>query len=125
MRKLVCAAATMFFCGYANANICGTDYQNFNPTTNGLNFVTVQSSETLKPCIINTGLFFNYAANSLAYSKTLNSQVISGQKEHDRILGADLSFGMGLTDRWDFGINVPFVLSETVQDDYFVSKPGT
>src|SRR6187431_918759 len=91
----------------AEANICGTDYQNFNPTTNGLDFVTVHSSETLKPCVINAGLFFNYAVNSLTYSRTLNAQVISGQKLKDKTLGADFSFGFGITDRWDFGVNIP------------------
>ena len=40
----------------ASANVIGNDTQNFNPTTNGLDFVTVQSSETLDPGIINFGL---------------------------------------------------------------------
>lgn len=104
----------------AQANICGTDFQNFNPTTNGLDFVTVQSSETLKPCIINMGLFLNYAENSLTYSQSLNN-LVKGQKRKDKILGADLSIGVGLTDRWDVGINVPAVLSQSVQDNYFVA----
>ena len=104
------------------ANICGTDYQNFNPTTNGLDFVTVQSSETLKPCIVNAGLFFNYAVNSLTYSQTLNANFPKGQKRKDRILGADLSVGIGLTERWDVGLSVPFMLNQTVQDDYYVSS---
>lgn len=112
------------FSSSAFANICGTDYQNFNPTTNGLDFVTVQSSETLKPCIINMGLFFNYAANSLTYSRTLNTGFQNGQKGHDKTLGADLSLGMGLTDRWDIGLNVPMILSQTVEDDYYVASYG-
>ncbi len=121
MRKLLILAG-LLGATPAWANICGTDYQNFNPTTNGLDFVTVQSSETLKPCIINAGLFFNYAVNSLTYSKTLNANFPSGQKRKDRILGADLSVGVGLTDRWDIGFSVPFMLSQTVQDDYYVSS---
>lgn len=106
----------------ARANICGTDYQNFNPTTNGLDFVTVHSSETLQPCVINMGLFLNYAANSLTYSKTLNQNFQSGQKGKDRSLGADLSLGMGINKRWDFGVNVPFILNHTVEDDHYVSS---
>jgi len=124
MKKLILGLSIGLACTRAEANICGTDYQNFNPTTNGLDFVTVQSSETLKPCIINMGVFVNYAANSLTYSKTLSSQVISGQKRRDRTLGTDFSVGMGLTDRWDVGINIPAILSQTVQDDYFVSSFG-
>jgi outer membrane protein OmpA-like peptidoglycan-associated protein len=105
----------------AGANICGTDYQAFNPTTNGLDFVTVQSSETLRPCVINMGLFFNYAVNSLTYSKSL-ATLQSGQQRQDRIFGADLSAGFGLTDRWDFGVNMPFILNQTIKDDYYVSS---
>ena len=125
MRKLAVATlvlASLIAVDETKANICGTDYQNFNPTTSGLDFVTVHSSETLKPCFINMGVFFNYAANSLTYSQTLNSLVIKGQKRKDRILGADLSIGTGITDRWDVGLSVPFVLQQTVKDDYFVSS---
>ncbi len=106
----------------ARANICGTDYQNFNPTTSGLGFVTVQSSETLKPCLINAGLFLNYAVNSLTYTETLNANYPKGQKRKDQILGADLSLGLGLTKRWDVGLSVPVVLSQSVQDDYYVAS---
>lgn len=108
----------------AFANICGTDYQNFNPTTNGLDFVTVQSSETLKPCFINMGVFLNYAANSMTYSRTLNSGYVNGQQAHDRTLGGDLSLGFGLTDRWDVGVNLASILSQTVSDDYYVASYG-
>lgn len=122
MKKIILGLLAGLACARAEANICGTDYQNFNPTTNGLDFVTVQSSETLKPCVINAGLFFNYAVNSLTYSRTLNSLVVSGQKRKDSILGADLSAGIGINDRWDFGISVPMILTQKVQDDYFVSS---
>lgn len=112
----------MVFSSTTFANVCGTDFQNFNPTTNGLDFVTVQSSETLKPCIINMGFFVNYAVNSLTYSKTLNASFPSGQKREDEILGADLSMGFGLTDRWDIGVNFPIILSQDVEDNYYVSS---
>lgn len=102
----------------ARANVCGTDYQNFNPTTGGLDFVTVHSSETLRPCIINMGLFFNYAANNL----TFGQGAAKGERRQDKVLGMDLSAGMGLTDKWDFGVNVPFVVSQTLEDDTGVSS---
>ncbi|WP_413288159.1 OmpA family protein [Bdellovibrio sp. HCB337] len=122
--KLLFALSGLLLPASALANICGTDYQNFNPTTNGLDFVTVQSSETLKPCIANMGVFFNYAADSLTYSQSLNATYENGQKSRDRILGADLSLGFGLAERWDAGINVPFIVSQEVTDDYYVSSYG-
>lgn len=96
------------------ANVCGTDYQSFNPTTNGIDFVTVQSSETLQPCIINMGVFLNYSANNLTYSQTLNSNFPKGQVRRARTFGSDLSLGMGLTDRWDIGVNFPAILNDHV-----------
>jgi outer membrane protein OmpA-like peptidoglycan-associated protein len=120
--KLISFLIIFFGTAITHANVCGTDFQNFNPTTNGLDFVTVQSSETLKPCFINMGMFVNYAVNSLTYSKTLNANYPPGQKRQDKMVGADLSLGMGLTNRWDFGVNVPFILSQKVEDDYYVSS---
>lgn len=115
-----------FFSVSAQANICGTDFQNFNPTTSGLDFVTVQSSETLKPCILNLGLFFNYASNTLSYSKNYGSAT-SGTKAGDKILGADLSLGIGISENWDFGVNIPFVLSQELESNTgvtFYDKKG-
>jgi len=68
------------------------------------------------------GLFFNYASNTLMYSQTLNANFKSGQKAHDKILGMDLSFGTGITDRWDVGINMPVILKQNVENDYYVSS---
>ncbi len=105
-----------------HANVCGTDYQNFNPTTSGLDFVTVHSSETLRPCFINMGVFLNYAANNLTYSQTLNPALAKGQQRKDKVLGADVSIGIGLTDNWDIGFNVPAVLAQSLDNDTYVSS---
>lgn len=121
-RKPLLIFLSLFAPLFANANICGTDYQNFNPTVNGLDFVTVQSSETLKPCLLNMGFFLNYAKDSLTYSKTLNADFEKGQKGKDETWAADLSVGMGLTDHWDIGFSIPAVLKQNVANDYYVSS---
>ncbi len=117
----VLTVAVLLFSMRSMANVCGSDYQNFNPTTNGLGFLTVHSSETLKPCVMNFGVYLNYAANSLTYSKTLNANLVSGQKQKDRTLGSDLTFGLGITENWDFGFSLPGVLSSKVENDYNVA----
>lgn len=101
----------------AQANVVGVDTQNFNPTTNGLDFVTVQSSETLEPGIVNFGLFFNYAINTLPNYEDQRTQ--SRAKARDRLLSSDVNFGIGLLPRWDFGVSFPAVLSQQVDDDVF------
>lgn len=96
----------------ARANVVGPDAQNFNPTTSGLDFVTVQSSETLKPGIFNLGLFLNYAVNSLPYFETNQKRTIF----NDTLLGLDLNAGVGLASFWDIGISLPQILTQSVQD---------
>jgi outer membrane protein OmpA-like peptidoglycan-associated protein len=105
--------AVQKFSPVAMANVIGTETQNFNPTYNGLDFVTVQSSETLKPGILNFGLFWNYAVNSLPY---YDGGTQSRSSFSDSLTSLDLSAGLGLTDNWDFGISMPHLLSQSVKD---------
>jgi outer membrane protein OmpA-like peptidoglycan-associated protein len=93
----------------AEANVVGTDAQNFNPTTDGLDFVTVQSSKTLEPGVINIGAFLNEAWDALPRFK--------GQPGYDdRLLGMDLNLGVGIASRWDAGISLPSVLNQSITD---------
>jgi outer membrane protein OmpA-like peptidoglycan-associated protein len=120
--KLAVLSAILTTSIFSYANICGTDYQTFNPTTSGLDFITVQSSETLKPCLMNFGLFLNYAKNSLTYSTTLSPQVKAGEKADDSLLSADLSVGYGISKNWDVGISMPMLLSQQISNDIGVSS---
>lgn len=104
---------SMFAMSVANANVVGADAQNFNPTTNGLDFVTVQSSETLKPGIINLGLFLNHAVNSLPYFDQTNGSRLNFT---DSLTSFDFNAGVGLTKNWDVGISLPQVLRQQVDD---------
>ncbi|MES2964814.1 MAG: OmpA family protein [Bdellovibrionota bacterium] len=106
------AALTLVGSPLALANVVGPDAQNFNPTTSGLDFVTVQSSETLKPGIFNFGLFLNYAVNSLPYF----NQTTTRLRFNDSLLGLDLNMGVGLARGWDVGISLPHILTQSVED---------
>lgn len=100
------------------ANVVGSDTQNFNPTTNGLDFVTVQSSETLEPGVFNLGLFFNYATNTLPY---FERDTAPGQRVqfNDSILSADFNAGYGLLPNWELGLSLPQMLDQKVVGDDF------
>lgn len=99
--------------GVTLANVVGNDAQNFNPTTSGLDFVTVHSSETLDQGVINFGLFFNYAVNTLPYFDDTKS---SATKISDSLLGADLNMGLGLLPNWDMGVSAPHVVYQSVNE---------
>ena len=92
------------------ANVVGTDFQNFNPTTSGIDFVTVQSSETLEPGFVNMGLFINYARNPLPE--------LSGDESRtglrNAIIASDISAGMGVSENMEIGINFPLTVSQQV-----------
>lgn len=108
------------------ANVIGTEYQNFAPTYSGLDFLTVESSETMKPCMCSLGLFFNYAKNTLTYSDTYYSSGggasdLAGQRTKDYLIGADLTLGFGIMKNWDIGVIMPFVVTAKNDDPYGVS----
>src|SRR4051794_29379567 len=87
----------------ALANVVGSGTQNFNTITSGLDFVTVQSSQTLRPGLINVGLFVNEAINSLPYFESVTQNRINFS---NHLIGSDLNVGVGLLPRWDVGISL-------------------
>lgn len=115
--KYLVSALLVTLATSAHANVVGVDTQNFNPTTSGLDFVTVQSSETLSPGVVNFGLFFNYAINTLPNYTDTTTQ--SRSQARDKLLSSDVNVGVGLLPRWDVGISFPAVLSQQVEDNIF------
>lgn len=101
--------------GVGHANVIGSDAQNFNPTTSGLDFVTVQSSETLEPGIFNLGLFANYAKNTFPYYESI-SGAAQRVERNNSLVGGDFNLGFGLAKDWDAGISFPFILNQTLSD---------
>lgn len=111
---LATLSLSMLWTAVAEANVVGSDTQNFNATTSGLDFVTVQSSETLEPGFVNFGFFLNYAVNTLPYFDDSSTQ--SRTKYNDSILGADLNVGIGLLPNWDMGLSFPQMIHQRVDD---------
>ena len=116
-------ALLFFVSGIAHANVVGTAYQNFNPDISGTDFVTVHSSEPVKPCFCNFGVFFNWAKNTLTYSDAYyaTNQDLKGIRANDSIVGADVYATFGLTKDWDFGVSLPFIVTAKNDDPYGVS----
>ncbi len=116
VRSLVLVALLALLCTrseFGFANVVGVGTQNFNPVTDGLDYVTVHSSKTLKPGIINLGGFLNLAVNSLPY---VDSGVQSRTELNDSLTSSDLSLGFGVLPNVDVGISVPAVLAQSVEN---------
>jgi outer membrane protein OmpA-like peptidoglycan-associated protein len=110
------ALLAVLFCAFsAHANVVGVDIQNFNPTNDGLDFVTVHSSKTLRPGLINIGLFMNYAVNVLPNYEDSSTQSRTNFK--DSLLSSDINFGLGITRNWEVGMSFPSILAQNIDSD--------
>lgn len=118
MKKLVYIFIFTANLNLSMANIVGSDAQNFNPITSGLDFVTVHSSNTLDEGILNFGFYLNHAVNTFPFYTLGNgSSNQSRTKFNDSYSSADLNFGYGITDKLEIGLSLPFLIDQTVDDD--------
>jgi outer membrane protein OmpA-like peptidoglycan-associated protein len=115
MRRFIISSFLFFYAGSGWANVVGADTQNFNPTPDGLDFVTVQSSETLEPGIFNIGFFLNYAVNSLPNYEDVSTA--SRTNFADSLLSSDFNIGYGIMRNWSVGLSAPYLLSQEVDSD--------
>ena len=115
-RKILAATCgvTVILAQNSYANVIGTDFQNFNPTSNGIDFVTVQSSETLAPGLINLGLFLNYSINPLP---EFADQKNDRGEFRNSLTGLDLGVGFGLTKNLEIGFNMPITVGQSIDED--------
>ncbi|MBX3035055.1 MAG: OmpA family protein [Bdellovibrionaceae bacterium] len=98
----------------AHANVVGNDTQNFNPVTDGIDFVTVQSTQTLAPGLINLGLFTNAARNVLPPVAGPTGDVV---RSRDWLWAQDFDIGYGLNERLDVGLNVSYLVHQSTDRD--------
>lgn len=97
------------------ANMAGSHMQNFNPTMDGLGYVTVQSAQTLPSGVFNLSFFANNAWNSMPFSKL--SGVADGLRypePKNKLLSVDLGLALGITESWQVGIGAPIILHQSV-----------
>ena len=115
LRFLLLVAPALALSLSARANVVGSDAQNFNPITSGLDFVTVQSSETLEPGVFNLGLFANQAKNTFPYYDSASGSSQRTEKDNS-LTGGDFNLGLGLGRHWDMGISFPVILRQEISD---------
>jgi len=124
----------LFFSGVAQANIAGTDLQNFNPNYNGLDFISVFSSDTLPSGVFNIGGFATYELNSMPYLN-LNDGPPLGDPDTfgDNGIFGEAHAGFGIIRGWDIGVGAQYLLDknydvpsdQNVQNSYgFFEEPG-
>ncbi len=91
------------------ANIVGVDGQNFAPLTSGLDFVTVNSTRTLKKGRLNLGLFGDYSSGNMPTYQGDEADV-------DTIGNYHFHIGLGLLKRLDVGFSYDAVFTASVDE---------
>ncbi len=103
MRKVIWLWLLLLLSGSgARANVVGGDLQNFNAVPGGIDYVTVQSSETLAPGYVNFSFIANHAVNILPYYEEDASQQ-NRTRYNDSLTMVDFGAGIGLTDTVEVG----------------------
>ncbi|MCB0411818.1 MAG: hypothetical protein KDD22_04790, partial [Bdellovibrionales bacterium] len=116
--SLALAIWTMLsFSSISWANFIGSDAQNFAPTPDGIDFITVHSSETLEVGIFNLGFFLNYAQNTFpAYQGSGGAPQQSLLNKNDSLTSADLNFAVGVFKDFQLGMSFPFLIHQYIED---------
>lgn len=108
------------FTAVSYANIINNKTQNFNPTSNVQDFVTVRSSKTLGTNKFSLGLFVNNATNSLSYFKskdnTYEDTIPKKEYLNDMLLFSEFTAGYGLTSDIDLELNIPILLYQYLNE---------
>ncbi len=105
--RIISLAVPFLFYNLSYANIVGSDLENFNPTTDGLGYVTVESGELHEPGIFNLGLFLDYGVKSLPQADP------GGSAPDDQRASTNIHVGVGITKGWSVGFSMTNLIHES------------
>lgn len=98
-----------------SANVVGTDLQNFNASTSGIDYVTVQAAETLEPGYFNVGLMLNYAVNTLPVF-TSAADVQNRTNLHDTLLTSEYLIAAGILPNLEGFVALGHLLRQSIDE---------
>jgi len=102
----------------AQANITGSDLQNFNPSYTPGDNVTVHSAKTMGSGRLSLGLFANNAVNTLPYFNEEGEANIDQKKSfNNSVTGMEVAVSYGITSFWDISLAMPSYVAQTVEND--------
>jgi outer membrane protein OmpA-like peptidoglycan-associated protein len=116
--RILISLSLLFFSVATFANIIGSDLQSFNPTSDGLDFVTVQSARTLPAGQFVIGGFLDYGWNTLP---TAEDQFLNKFSTTNRAFSSDVHGAIGLLPDWEIGFNVSSLLADSIDNQTLVN----
>lgn len=97
----------------AMANVLG-DMQTFSPNTDGLDFISVHSARPIPQGYFVFSNYINYAKDHLLVYKTLGAQ--DRMDYEDSLLEYDFGFAYGLTENFQFSLQIPVLLNHSTEE---------
>ncbi len=113
MKKLLVFALMLLWAVPAMAKPNNVDVMNFNPTTDGGKYITIQQSKTLYRWHFNVGMYTDYAYQPLEYADPTGAR---RRGIVDNVLTTNVQGAVGFTDWFSAGVNLPVVWWETFYD---------
>ncbi len=106
----------------AVAGVIGSDYEIFNPTTDGVDFLTVESAATLKKGQFNLGLMFDFVHSADPQNLPAGTREDESVRNDigdpsDYMIVGHFSIAVGLMEGWSFGLSFPTVLTQNFDVD--------
>ncbi|MFW7380650.1 MAG: OmpA family protein [Oligoflexus sp.] len=119
MKWIIVTLSGLLLASPAFSNIIGSDHQNFNPANSHEDLITVFRPKTLGQGHFHLGLHANYGVNTLPYFEDPEGESREDKKRNynDAISAMDLTMSLGLTDRWDIGLTLPYFVSQTIIEE--------
>ncbi|SMF49292.1 OmpA family protein [Pseudobacteriovorax antillogorgiicola] len=110
-------AVFLLYNSAAFANTIGSDHQNFNQGISFVDYLTVHSSKTLGAGGFSLSLGLNHGVNTLPYFEQPDGNRDILKEYNDGLSAMDVNFALGLSDRFDLSLSVPYIVHQRVADD--------
>lgn len=106
------------FAQSAQANVVGSEHQNFSPSLSMVDVASVHTGRTVGRGRLGLGLFVNTAVNTLPYFNQEETDNRDRRKNlNDTITILDLNLVYGILDGWDISLAAPYIIQQSLQED--------
>lgn len=100
----------------AYANVLGVNYQNFFPTPDQADYITVHSSESVRAKKWRMHFFVSYSENNL-FAYDINSENQETHTITDQLSSGVLGVAYGITSRLEYGVSLPMNWNHNVKPE--------
>lgn len=112
--SIACLAAQTSSTAWSNT--IGNDFQRLNPITSGIDYISVEPSQTLEQGKLNGGMLLDFSTNTLPVIEENSNEQSIGSIE-DTLLSSHFYAGYGLLPDLEVGLNLPLILTQSAGNE--------